>query len=87
MFVMPSVCSLHLVGGNGPSEQWPDPLNVGMSKENRKKLESFGKGAFGCKRPNLSNTRKNCTVQNLEKQKKLQTLQIIFVGMEANILY
>ena len=31
------------MGENGRSDQWPDPLDAGISKDNRKKLESLGK--------------------------------------------
>ena len=56
MYVRSSICFFTaLVGENGPSEQWPDPLNVGISKENKKKLGRFGKVPFDANGPFLSN--------------------------------
>ena len=56
------------MGENGPSEHWPYPLHAGISKEKRKKLESFGKGDLDANGPNLSNKGKGCIVRSLEKQ-------------------
>ena len=57
------VCSLHFVGENGPSDQWPDPLPAGISKENRERQErayqrAMGKVPLGANEPKLSNKQK-----------------------------
>jgi len=48
------------MGESGPSEQWPDPLTAGISKENREKLEilyqeALGKVPLDAYGPNLAN--------------------------------
>ena len=61
-----------------PSEQWPDPLTVGISKANREKLErsyqkASGKVPLDANGPNLSNTRKS--LHSVEPEETIQVIK------------
>ena len=67
---MPSVCLfIALVVENGPSGQWPDPLDAEVSKNTGRSWKASGKVPFDATGPNLSNNGKCCIVRSLEKQK------------------